>query len=210
MKHIIAFAMSVMILMTISSAGQAASLKDLFKKVGGSSRNGEQCQVIRVHDGDTFTCRELDGHRTTQIRLAEIDAPELKQNFGEASGGMLRSYLMGQYVTVVPTGDEDRGRVIAHVLIDDVSINALMVKNGGAWVYTQYQRDASLSRYQSFAQQHGLGLWASANPIAPWSYRRQAESGYSGGQSQSGLFASRGYTKFLGKDGIIHKSIYGK
>lgn len=168
-----------------------------------------RCLVTGVHDGDTFTCRDQYSRQSMKIRMAEIDAPELSQAFGQASATMLRSYIQGQTVEVYPTGDVDRGRVIAHVVIERVPINALMVKNGGAWVYTRFQRDERLSQYQAFAKRNGLGLWASARPIPPWEYRqRTASNGSSYSGRDDGVFRSRGYNQLLGHDGVIHRALY--
>lgn len=40
-----------------------------------------QGRVIAVHDGDTFTVLTID-HQQNKIRMAEIDAPESRQPYG--------------------------------------------------------------------------------------------------------------------------------
>jgi endonuclease YncB( thermonuclease family) len=52
----------------------------------------EPCIVTNVHDGDTFTARCADG--LIRVRVASIDAPELKQAYGMESRG-LASRLLG-------------------------------------------------------------------------------------------------------------------
>ena len=40
-----------------------------------------------------------------------------------------------------------------------------------AWVYRQYLHDQSLLSIEETARQAKVGLWADANPMAPWDYR---------------------------------------
>lgn len=82
----------------------------------------------------------------------------------------------------VRIADTDRyGRSVAKVYQDDRSINLTLVQEGQAAVYRQYLascpelRDRLLSA-EAQAKQRRLGLWAQANPVMPWNFRRTASA----------------------------------
>lgn len=50
--------------------------------------------VVSVHDGDTLTV--LVGKQQVKVRLAEIDAPELRQSFGNRSKQSLAELRLGR------------------------------------------------------------------------------------------------------------------
>lgn len=133
-------------------------------------------RVVGVHDGDTLTM--LDATRQQhKIRLAEIDAPESRQPYGSRSKQSLSDLVYGRAV-VVEVIDRDRyGRTVGRVLVDGRSANAEQVHLGMAWVYRQYLRDASLIAIEDEARRARRGLWADADPVAPWDWRRQKRQG---------------------------------
>src|ERR1035437_8096284 len=66
--------------------------------------------VVSVHDGDTLTV--LVGKQQVKVRLAEIDAPELRQPFGQRSRQSLAELCFQQPARVEMTaGDGDGGGV---------------------------------------------------------------------------------------------------
>lgn len=136
----------------------------------GSSSNSHMWRVVGVHDGDTITC--LDGNnQQQQVRLAEIDAPELGQDFGKVSREALASMVFGKTVEVVDDGKDRYGRWIAHVMVNGTDANREMVATGNAWHYAAYSRDTSLAQLQSTARAQQTGLWAQPNPVPPWQFR---------------------------------------
>jgi micrococcal nuclease len=58
-------------------------------------------RVIGISDGDTITVLE-SGNKQTRVRLAQIDAPESHQDFGQASKQALSGLVYGQ-LTSSPT-----------------------------------------------------------------------------------------------------------
>ena len=59
------------------------------------------CLVVKVSDGDTFTCRR--NGRNMQVRLADIDAPESGQAYGNQSRKALNKLIYKQMVTLKNT-----------------------------------------------------------------------------------------------------------
>src|SRR5512146_1991274 len=98
-------------------------------------------KVITVHDGDTLTVVLAD-ERQVKIRLAEIDAPELRQPFGQRSREALADLCLGKDAVVRETG-RGRGGMLAHVSCAGTDANAEQVRSGMAWVYRRGNRSAS-------------------------------------------------------------------
>jgi endonuclease YncB( thermonuclease family) len=59
----------------------------------GESIHGK---VIGVHDGDTLTML-VDGNKKIKIRLAQIDAPESNQAFGQKSKQLLAKMTLTKF-----------------------------------------------------------------------------------------------------------------
>jgi len=145
-----------------------------------------------VKDGDTLIV--LRGREAITVRLQGIDAPELDQEFGEESRGVLEALVKDRMLKVEETGRDDYGRTVAAVVRDDgLDIGHELVGRGMAWYYPQYSDSATLDEAERKARERRKGLWASEkNPVAPWEYRNNAGSrainvsGPSGSSGDSG------------------------
>lgn len=127
-------------------------------------------KVVGVSDGDTITV--LDAQKIQhKVRLAEIDAPEKAQAFGNKSKQALSTLVFGKSVTVVEQGHDKYKRTIGRVYQGNVDVNAEQVKQGMAWVYRKYSKDKTLLPLEAEAKAQRLGLWADSNPIPPWEWR---------------------------------------
>ena len=133
-----------------------------------------EAKVIAVYDGDTITVRTDE---TIKIRLDGIDAPELKQPFGQASKQALSGLVFGQVVTVKP-GKKDRyGRLLARVEIAGKDASLTMVETGMAHWYEQYaKRDTQLQSAQTQAKTARRGLWSDPNVQPPWEFRKRPQT----------------------------------
>jgi endonuclease YncB( thermonuclease family) len=129
---------------------------------------------VGVHDGDTVTCLD-ENNQQQKIRLAEIDAPEVSQDYGKVSREALAGMVFGKTIQVVDDGRDRYGRWIGHLYVDGVDVNRQMVATGMAWHYAAYSKDPSLGSLQSQAQAQKLGLWAQPNPLPPWDYRKNGK-----------------------------------
>lgn len=128
-------------------------------------------QVIGIADGDTLTL--LVNQRPLKIRLANIDAPEKKQAFGQRSRQSL-SELCWKKNAKYEVQDIDRyKRTVAVVHCGGVNVNRLQVERGMAWVYPRYNKDMHLPALQDAAQRDGRGLWFDREPVPPWQWRRK-------------------------------------
>lgn len=127
-------------------------------------------QVISIADGDTLTM--LVDRQPLKIRLANIDAPEKKQAFGQRSRESL-SALCWKKDAAYAVQDIDRyGRTVATVTCGGVEANRAQVERGMAWVYGRYNKDVSLPQLQEDAREAQRGLWVDREPVAPWEWRK--------------------------------------
>lgn len=134
-------------------------------------------RVVGIADGDTITV--LDNTNTQyKIRLSGIDAPEKKQDFGNASKKTLSELVFNKQVTVDWTKEDRYGRIVGKVLLNGVDINLQQVKTGMAWFYRKYQSELAQDDRMKYlhaeedAIERRVGLWQLVNPIAPWDFRK--------------------------------------
>jgi len=131
-------------------------------------------RVVKIADGDTLTIVVDD--RQEKIRLSDIDTPERRQPYGTRAKQALADLTFGKTITVLTTTRDRYGRVIGHITVDGLDVNAELVRLGYAWVYRRYSKDAELLRLEEIARTEGFGLWADSNPIPPWEWRRGRRS----------------------------------
>jgi micrococcal nuclease len=130
------------------------------------------CLVVSISDGDTISVRCGDDSQV-KVRLAEIDAPENSQAFGQRAKQAMSGMLFQKLVTLHPESTDRYGRLVAHVEVDGQDANFLLVAQGLAWCYDRYLRDAETCRsLQTKARQAKLGVWSEASPIPPWEFRK--------------------------------------
>jgi micrococcal nuclease len=131
-------------------------------------------QVIGVSDGDTLTL--LVDRTPLKIRLANVDAPEKKQSFGERSKQSLSVLCFGKDATYAVQDIDRYGRTVAVVTCAGVQVNRAQVERGMAWVYLKYNRDKSLPAVQAQAKLKRAGLWADKSPVPPWEFRHPVKA----------------------------------
>lgn len=128
-------------------------------------------QIIRVSDGDTLTI--LKGQEKIKIRLAEIDAPEKAQPFGQQSKQSLSDLCLGKPARIEDKGHDRYGRTIGRVWCAGIDANAEQVQQGMAWVYDRYVTDRSMYALQTAAQINKRGLWSDLLQVQPWEWRKE-------------------------------------
>lgn len=127
-------------------------------------------KVVGIADGDTLTV--LADNTPHKIRLAEIDAPEKMQAYGERAKQSLAELCFDQQAEV-STGKTDRyGRTVARVSCRGIDASAHQVLMGLAWAYTAYLTDPVIAIAEQAARDSRTGLWVDQNPTAPWLYRK--------------------------------------
>lgn len=150
-------------------------------------------KVVAVADGDTFTLLTPTNDQVA-IRLAEIDAPESGQPYGNRSKQQLSRLVFGQNVRVVVQTTDRYGRVVGRPYVGDVDVCREMVATGAAWAYRQYLREKNLLEVEAGAREAGRGLWGTteAKAMPPWEWRRQGDSNSTSSCNIKGNINSRG------------------
>ncbi|SUA36320.1 nuclease [Neisseria zoodegmatis] len=128
------------------------------------------CTVVGIADGDTLTCLTASKQQI-KVRLNQIDAPEKKQAFGNASKKKLSSLVFQKNVLLKTDGTDKYGRTIAEVFSDGQNVNKEMVRSGYAWAYRKYLKDSQYLQLEKQARAASLGLWSEPNPIYPSEFR---------------------------------------
>lgn len=133
--------------------------------------------VVGLADGDTVTV--LDTSKTQyRIRLAGIDAPEKRQDFGSRSRQSLSELVFQKPVRVEYTKTDRYGRIVGKVLVNNVDASLEQVKRGMAWHYKAYEREQSpvdrtlYAQSETDARRAGRGLWQDPAPMPPWDFRK--------------------------------------
>ena len=135
-----------------------------------------QGKVTRVTDGDSLWVRPVAGGQLVKLRIDGIDAPEICQAGGQAARKALAARLAGRMVWVQTRSQDDYGRALAMVTLDDEDMAAWMVSQGHAWAYRQ--GSGAYRALQLQAQSAGRGLFADRNAIRPRIFRQQNGSCY--------------------------------
>ena len=152
-------------------------------------------RVVGVHDGDTLTLL-VSRNQTVKIRLAQIDAPESDQAFGQKSRQSLAEMVFNKSVSVEKETVDKYGRTVGTVFVDGMDVNKNQVARGMAWVYRKYAHDKTLVQIEDNERQARTGLWADPNPVPPWEYRHGgAKPTATTGPAVTGTCGSKKYCK---------------
>jgi len=129
--------------------------------------------LVKVIDGDTLIVKVQGA--ALRVRLVGIDAPEAKQPFGYTAQNELANLIGGQQCVLVYEGGDMYGRLLAHLWIGDMYVNAGMVKRGMAWFDSASAPDDLLLSNEDEAREAKRGLWALPleDRIPPWEWRRE-------------------------------------
>jgi endonuclease YncB( thermonuclease family) len=132
---------------------------------------GVPATVTRINDGDSIEVQLAAG--PGRVRFAAIDTPEYDQPYGDKSSAALKAMLpVGAKVELdVITQDAFR-RMVAMVWYEKdgerINLNETMLRQGHAWAYRRYMRDAKYCDMEAEARDKKLGLWA--QPVSEWIY----------------------------------------
>ena len=134
-------------------------------------------RVLQVLDGDTITVKI--GYQVYRVRYEGIDTPETKRRgdepahpWGMAAKRRNQELVSGKVVTLVwdPNADEHDhyGRLLRYVIVDDVFVNDLLLREGLAWYYvTDHACGPQFFAAEAEARAAKRGLWSGATPTPP-------------------------------------------
>jgi endonuclease YncB( thermonuclease family) len=127
-------------------------------------------KVVGVSDGDTLIVLTPEKQQI-KVRLAEIDAPEKSQAFGQRAKQSLSDLVFGKQVRIEQQDRDWYGRVVGKAYVGSLDVNAEQVKRGMARVYRKYAKDRALFKLEEEARSARRGLWSDPHAIPPWAYR---------------------------------------
>jgi len=135
-----------------------------------------------VPNGNSIVIRS-NGQRLT-IFLKGVDAPELKQEFGDEARQHLASLVLGKAIEVQVDELPD-GHVVGKVICDRMDIGLQVIRDGVAWYDTTKVNSLSDEERRSYvdaeqaARTELRGIWEIGSPMPPWEWRRaEAERQY--------------------------------
>lgn len=128
-------------------------------------------RVVSISDGDTLTL--LAGKTQYKIRLAQIDAPEKDQPFGQRARQSLAELAFGQTLEAKVEAEDRYGRLVATLWSGGTNINLEQVRRGMAWVYVHYPHSPQILDAERQARHAQRGLWSQTHAVPPWDWRRQ-------------------------------------
>ncbi len=141
----------------IAKTAPAIQNSDLFILVEG--------KINKVLDGDTFNIVSRDG-KSYQVRMLGVEAPEIRQNFGDRSQKSLSDLILGKEATVILRKKDSTGRYIGTVYAGGEDVNFLQIETGMARYFGQSGYEPmkgdrkSYEQAEQTAQAERKGLWA--------------------------------------------------
>jgi len=129
--------------------------------------------VVGISDGDTVDLRLDSG--MIRVRLHAIDAPEHDQPYGKAARRELSRLVYLRKVEVEPFEQDEYDRLVGRLWLDEMDVNAELLRLGAAWVYRRYAREPDYCGAEQEARAQERGLWGlpSIPPVAPWEWRHR-------------------------------------
>ena len=130
-------------------------------------------RVTHVSDGDSLWVRPEGGDaKPVEIRLADIDAPEICQPWGPEARDALRERVNGQVVSVHPVGRDGFGRLLARVQVAGQDLGRQLVVDGHAWSQRTRWDRGPLVKEESVARALNRGLFATPRAQMPRDFRK--------------------------------------
>lgn len=167
MRKILLLIFFVFVIGCTSNASQNLKVKPLVTEPNekNSSSNLIKYKVIRVIDGDTVELK--NGER---LRYNDIDTPETVHSskpvecYGPQASAKNKDLVEGEIILVeLGNPDKDRyGRLLGYVYIDDLFVNAELVRGGYAKVNSYGNPGSKLSNLldiEKNAKKSMKGLW---------------------------------------------------
>jgi len=135
---------------------------------GNGDINGK---VTAVTDGNTIEILSQD-NEVYKVLLADIDSPELGQEFGDEAKKFLEKMMLKKSVIVQFKGKDRHGNHLAIVMINGkVDPRIELLKKGLAWT-SEKNPSEELEKHRLEAKSKSRGLWKQIDPTPPWTYRR--------------------------------------
>ena len=127
--------------------------------------------VTQVIDGDTLRFN-VAGQPAIEVRLAQIDAPEICQAWGAEAKRALGELALNKPATLRPSGLDHHGRSIGVLVVDGASVGQRLVQEGHAWSLVGRNGRGPLVKEERLAQALDRGLHAGRAAVKPADFLR--------------------------------------
>jgi endonuclease YncB( thermonuclease family) len=129
--------------------------------------------VVRVTDGDSLWLEPSPPGPPLQLRLQDIDAPEICQPWGPEAQRALQELVLHKAVSVRVSGRDTHGRTLGTLYLDTTNVNRLLVQEGHAWSNRfKYDRGPYVAD-ERMAKALSRGFNASPGAVMPRDFRRE-------------------------------------
>lgn len=130
-----------------------------------------QGMVSKVTDGDSLWLTPADG-KPIEVRLRDIDAPEICQPWGEDARKALAELALNKVATLQISGRDSYGRAVGALLIEDLNVSKYLVENGHAWSVRTRHDQGPLVKQERMARALSRGLHGSPGAVQPKDFRQ--------------------------------------
>jgi micrococcal nuclease len=116
--------------------------------------------VTSVADGDSFRADSPTGE--IEVRLLDINSPELDECFGQEAREALTELIEGRTIGLATEPELDQfDRVLARAVVNGTYVNLEMVRSGHSFVVSEGSSDyETLVEAEVAARASEIGLWA--------------------------------------------------
>ncbi|RYZ89031.1 MAG: hypothetical protein EOP06_09960, partial [Proteobacteria bacterium] len=117
---------------------------------------------------------QIDGveKKITKVRLAGIDTPELKQQYGPEARDFTQKLLGGKRVDLKCDG-ASWDRITCTVFLEQENANEAIVRGGWAYDSAKYSKGAYRT-FEARARAQRIGMWADFDLTSPYCFRHKA------------------------------------
>jgi len=128
--------------------------------------------VVRVTDGDSLWLEPAPPGVPVQLRLQDIDAPEICQPWGAQAKRALQDLVLNKAVSVRVSGRDTHGRTLGTLYLDSLNVNKSLVQDGHAWSSRyKYDRGPYVAE-ERMAKALSRGFNTEAGAVMPRDFRR--------------------------------------
>lgn len=159
------------VLACVSGVVTCAAQANTSAKPAPASSKAVQGIVSSVTDGDTLWLTPAEG-KPIEVRLRDIDAPEICQPWGEDARKALVELTLKKVATLQIATRDRFGRAVGTLMIEDTNVSRFMVENGHAWSTRTRWDQGPLVKQEKMARALSRGLHSQAGAIQPWEWRR--------------------------------------
>lgn len=142
-----------------------------------TSKPGDQAQITRVIDGDTFEAEVRNESLT--IRLQGVDTPEVHtsntpkdwecnlssqhlRKYGEKASEFVKENYSGAEVRIIYKGKGSYGRTLAYIYRNGTSLSKQLLRKGLAQTYenSDFEKKSRYQQIESKIRRKRIGVWS--------------------------------------------------